>query len=222
MTKVIFLSSISQSTGIEFLIIRMLKVNTFLRKLEVIKGLLDMTDNLPFERFVDAPNWSTKSWQRFFWKLFPVLCTVCILKFNGYIRGAVHCVFVLWRSQLQAENERLCMNYGLCRAKGINVKLILFPKGNWRALILIQSNWSLNLQGGQDQKIPTTWTSNTTFVWFVGAIIATWGRILSLTTTGDIFQWSWKIITLMMFCSCALSVIDCPHFMMTSYGENWP
>lgn len=55
MTKVIFLSSISQSTGIEFLIIRMLKVNTFLRKLEVIKGLLNMTDNLPFKGFVDAP-----------------------------------------------------------------------------------------------------------------------------------------------------------------------
>ena len=58
MTKVIFLSSISQSTGIEFLI-RKLKVNTFLRKLEVIKGLLGMTNNLP-KRFVDAPNWSTK------------------------------------------------------------------------------------------------------------------------------------------------------------------
>lgn len=75
-----------------------------------------------------------QNWQRFFWKLSPVLCTVCILNFNGYIRGAVHCVFVLWRSQLQAENERLCMNYGLCRAKGIKCKINSFSEGELTSL----------------------------------------------------------------------------------------
>ena len=42
------------------IIIQKLKVKILIRKLEVIKGLLEMTDNLPLKRFVDAPDWSIK------------------------------------------------------------------------------------------------------------------------------------------------------------------